>query len=213
MNHILFINLDFIPIKRELESTYSLIAFLFDFTLIAGGLFFIIRLLHFRQKLKARKELEKLQARISILRINLKAKIKRRSNAFRTYFAKSITPDEILDRNLNEISELKLETSDEFQKYFDVTKRLQSLVRALPHLHTHPIDSYLEIDGKIELIILRIVKEMHDVSTRYNSKLENFNAINPKVKMVPIDPLQFEALKAITQALEALNEQPGSQAA
>jgi hypothetical protein len=191
--------------KTPLESVDRLLSFLFDFTLVGGALFFIIRLLQFQRNLHSKNELQKIQARISILRINLKGKVKKRANSFRNYFVKSIVPGENYDRDLNEILEIKFETSADFQKYFDLIQGLHSFVSSLTLLE-HPADKYIAGDEQTELMILRIVKEMQHASALYNNKIENFNKLNPKTKWGEIDPMQFSAMTEIDRILQTQAE-------
>jgi hypothetical protein len=165
--------------------------------LIGAALAFVIKLLPFRANLVAKNELQKLQARISILRMNLKAKVKKRANAFRQYFAVSINPEEALDKDLSGILEVKFEAGPDFQQYFDYIKNIHSLITALHKDPDTPLQKYLEEDAKRELIIIRFVKEMNETSKKYNEKVEHYNKINPKQKL----PIQFNSLADIEHIL------------
>lgn len=142
-----------------------------------------------------------MQARISILRINLKAKVKKRSNDFRRYFTGSINPGESLDRDLNIAIEIKFEISSDFQQYFDLINNLHTSITAAHKHPEHTVEKYLENDTHKEQVILRFIKEMKDTSSKYNEKVEVYNKANPKNKLSPIDPLQFEAMKDIEEIL------------
>lgn len=184
-----------------MNSIYQLFSFLFDFTLVGAGLFFAIKLLQFRSHLHAKNELQRIQARISILRMNLKAKVKKRANAFRSYYAKSIVPNEILDRDLSALVEIKFESGNDFQQYFDFVQNTHTLIAAIHNEVESPVKAYEELDLKNEQIIIRIVKEMHDGSTNYNEKIEAYNTANPKNKMTLIDPIQFSSMHELFQNL------------
>lgn len=184
-----------------MDSIYKLFSFLFDFTLIGAALFFAIKLLQFYSTLSAKNELQKLQARISILRMNLKAKVKRRAKAFRAYFSVAINPGEILDKDLSSILEVKFESGNDFQQYFDYVKNIHTLISAIHKDPEHPVQKFLEEDAKRELVIIRFVKEMKETSAKYNEKVEIYNKINPKHKLPSTDPLQFESMADIEQIL------------
>ncbi len=113
---------------------------LFDFTLAGAGLYFLVRILQFRQKQSAKNEIQKLQARVSMLRIALKAKVKKRANSTRVFFSKNIVPGDILESEIDQLGENKFETSKDFQTYYDRIKNIQS---QLLQLHSSTEISYL----------------------------------------------------------------------
>ncbi len=184
-----------------MDSIHKLFSFFFDFTLVGAGLFFAIKLLQFRSNLNAKNDLQKLQARISILRMNIRAKVKKRTNAFRTFFSAAITPDEVLDKDLTSMLNIKFEAGPDFQQYFDYIKNTHSLVAALHKDLENPMQKYLDEDAKRELVIIRFVKEIKETSAKYNEKVEVYNKINPKNKMTPADPIQFELMTEIERIL------------
>lgn len=189
------------PIRDILDSILKTFSFLFDFTLFGAGLILVLNVLKFRSNLKTKNELLRLQARISILRMNIRAKVKRRANEFRKYFAASITPDDLLDKDLNGILEIKFEIGADFQKYFDSINNIHSMVTALNKDPNAPTEKYFEEDPRLELVILRFVKEMKDSSKSYIEKAEKYNKANPKQKIDMVDPLNFDAMSTIENAL------------
>ena len=168
---------------------------------MGAALFFVIKLLQFQSNLAAKNELQRLQARISILRMNLKAKVKKRANAFRKYFAVAINPGEVLDRDLGCILDVKFESSADFQQYFDYIKNIHSLITAIHKDLDHPVQKYLDEDAKRERIIIRFVKEMKETSAKYNEKVDIYNKINPKHKLASTDPIQFASMADIEHIL------------
>ena len=137
----------------------------------------------------------------SFLRINLKAKIKKRSNDFRRYFTGSINPGELLDQDLNKILEIKFETGSEFQQYFELINNLHTLISATHKHPEHTVEKYLENDAHKEQVIFRFIKEMKDTSLKYNETVGAYNKANPKNKLSSVDPLQFDAIKDIENIL------------
>lgn len=133
--------------------------------------------------------------------MNLKAKVKKRTNAFRKYFTIAINPGEMLDRDLSSILDVKFETGADFQRYFDSIKNIHSLITAIHKDPDHPVQKYLDEDAKRELVIIRFVKEMKDTSAKYNEKIEVYNKINPKRKLASIDPIQFDSMADIEHIL------------
>lgn len=190
-----------------MESLHHLFSFFFDFTLISGGLFFVVKLLQFKHNLSVKNDLQHVQSRISLLRINIKSKVKKRANAFRTYYAKLITQRHELDNNLTASVDITFETSRDFQQYFDLIKKIHSLVATLNKDPQTPIEKYLELDQKNEIAILRMTKKMKEVSHIYNEKVEAFNRLNLKNKLKLAEPLEFKALEEI-EAILNLHPQP-----
>lgn len=164
-------------------------------------MFFVIKLLQFRRNLSAKNELQRLQARISILRMNLKAKVKKRANAFRKYFPLAVNPGEILDRDLCAILEVKFETGADFQSYFDIIKNIHSLISAIHKDPDHPVQKFLDEDSKKEIVIIRYVKEIKEASARYNEKVDTYNKANPKHKIAMTEAIQFESMRDIEHIL------------
>lgn len=185
-----------------MESIYKLLSILFDFTLIGASLFFIVKFLQFRSNLIIKNEIQNLRARVSILRINLKAKVKKRTLAFRNYFTTSIAMDGPLDKELNLILDLNFEVSREFQRYSEAIKNIHLLVSENHKDPLHPIQNYLVEDANKELTIIRFIKEIKDISKKYNEKVKIYNKKNPKKKLELTDPIQFDWIKEIEQILK-----------
>lgn len=127
--------------------------------------------------------------------------MKKRCHAFRSYYAKSIVPGEIIDRNISAISEIDFETGNDFQQYFDSIQNIHALIAAIHKDVDKPVKSYEESDFPQEQIIIRIIKEMHDGSASYNEKVENYNTINPKNKIDLVDPIHFNSMNEVFQNL------------
>jgi len=133
--------------------------------------------------------------------MNLKSKVKKRANAFRKYFPLAVNPGEVLDRDLSAIVEVKFEIGSDFQSYFDLINNTHSLIKAIHKDPDHPVQKFFDEDSQKEQVIIRFVKEIKEVSARYNEKVETYNKINPKTKLTPADPIQFESMRDIEHIL------------
>ena len=182
---------------------------LFDFTLAGGALFFIVKMLLLHQSRAAKNDLQKLQACVSMLRIALKSKVKKRASSFRVFFTKNIVPGEAVDLEINRMTENKFESSSDFQNYFDLVKQVHAQLLQIHSKTEILLGNFIPSDQQNELAIVKIVKEMKDFSSKFNSKADNFNRIHPKSRIENLDPMSFSASYDFEQILknEAINDE------
>ncbi len=183
-----------------MDSIYRLLSTLFD---IAGAvLFVIIKSLQYRRRVMARNELLKLQARVSTLRIALKSKVKKRSNSFRSYFPKAIPPNGQIDGELNALGEIRFESGADFQRYFEMIKKIHLTLAELPKTFESPIEGFRTGDEQTALYIAKVIKEMKESTQVFNLKAESFNKLNPQKRIATLDPMTFDAMAEIEGLLQ-----------
>ena len=192
-----------------MESIYSLLSTLFDFTLAGGALFFIVKMLQFHQRRAAKNDLQKLQARVSMLRISLKSKVKKRANSFRVFFTKNIVPGDAIDLEFDRMVENKFESSADFQNYFDLVKQVHAQLLQIHSKTEILVRNFIPSDQQNELAIVKIVIEMKDISLKFNIKADSFNRMHPKSRIGHLDPMSFSASDDFEQILkdEAINDE------
>ncbi len=62
---------------------------------------------------------------------------------------------------------------------------------------------FIEPDHQHELLIIKIIKEMKDVSMKFNLKVDNYNKLHPKQKVAPLDPISFNGMEDFEKILKA----------
>ena len=191
-----------------MDVIFSLLSSIFDITLVGGAIFCIIKFFEFRRNLLTKNEIQTLQARVSMLRMALKSKVKKKANSFRSKFVKPINIGDPFDIAIGELTDNKFETGEDFQSYFDLSKRINSFINADVQLTTdiatnmntsHRFEDFMGPDLKNELAIIRTIKEITDATMKYNVRAEAFNRLKPKAKVPIIDALIFDSLSAVNR--------------
>ena len=111
-----------------MDSIYTLLTYIFNITLIGSFFLLCFKCLEFKKNSEAKNYTQSLHAKLSMLRINLKAKVKRKSQKYRSLFPVAISKGDPVDLALVDMIENKLETNEEIQHYFDVARRINGLL-------------------------------------------------------------------------------------
>ncbi len=192
----------------SVDSIFGLITILINFSLFGGALLFILKVLKTRKKKDLKEEIDNLQAKISLLRISLKSKVKKKSFTFRALFTKPLSEGEPLDLALNQLISNKLETGNELQNYFDLSRIINSHIVASVPLY-HPAEDFMTSDFQNEISIVVLIKEICSLSARLNKRIENFNLVNHQAKINAVDSLIFPAMSDVQRVFndhQLLNE-------
>lgn len=107
----------------------DLLSMLFDFTLFGSVILFVIKFFHHQKNMGAKKQIDNLQAKIAILRMSLKAKVKKKVNLFKNRYVDPTNSGDTVDSTLNLMLENKFETSEDFQNYFDHSKKVNETIK------------------------------------------------------------------------------------
>ena len=149
---------------------------------------------------------QNLQARISQLRLALKAKVKRKSNTFRAMSKAQIIEGDLFSSTLKSLTEVKFETSDDFQMYFDISKQIVKIINLDNKVDGHDNQAagtnYMSSDFKTEMDIIRIIKEISDMSARVNHRIDEHNRTNSQ-KIPRIDSIMFPAITEVTRVFKS----------
>lgn len=146
-------------------------------------------------------EIQNLQARLSKLRLSLKSKVKKKSQVFRASFTKTaITEGDMIDVALKELVENAFETSEQFQMYFEQSRKIVNFIQVETSEAPQPSDlenNFMCSDFKTEMDIVRIIKEMSIISARINGRVEDNNRTFPSQLLKRVDGMAFESLKEV----------------
>ena len=198
-----------------MDSIYTLLTYIFNITLIGSFFLFCFKCLEYKKNADSKNYIQSLHARLSMLRINLKGKVKRKSNKYRSMFPVTIGTGDPVDLALNDMIENKLETGEEIERYFDIAKKINTLLvterskskdkvadKNLAQ-HKQPETQYdqglgdedfMGTDFKSEISIIRTIKDMVEISNLLNKKIETYNELNTKNPLPKVAPLNFPSL-------------------
>lgn len=220
-----------------MESLLSFIGYIFNFTMIAAFALFVFKFIQARKNSGEKNQIQNLNAKLSMVRMTLKAKIKGKSNKYRALFKFGITAGDPVDLLLNELIGLSLENGDDLQRYFDISKQINSLIVAeaakeaakevarqsldgktdQPARDTSHIgkEDFMGTDFKSEIAILRLIKEMVEVSVALNKRIDHFNSASPKNPIARVNPLSFSSYIEVNRVFVSDKSEPrsGSEAA
>ncbi len=181
-----------------MDSIFELLTLLINISVVGGFIMLTLKILKFRKKSGLKNEIDNLQAQISLLRISLKSKVKRKSFALRAQFPKSLSPADPANLTLNELIENKLETGADFQSYFDGSRKINSLI-ALSVENYAPAEDFMSNDFNNEISIIKLIKDICSLSSRLNKKIELFNIANPNAVIQPVDNLIFQSMVEVNR--------------
>lgn len=175
-----------------MDAIYELLNTVIKISLAAGALFFTFSVVRSKKINSTKTDLQNLQARLSQLRLALKAKVKRKSNVLRTMIKSSIIEGDVFDTTTRSLLDVKFETSEDFQSYFDISRNIVGMI----HIDNGTIgeagaeNNYMSNDFKTEMDIIRIIKEMIDLSSKINNRVEEHNRTSSQ-KLQKVDSLNF----------------------
>lgn len=175
-----------------MDAIYELFNLVIKITLAAGALYIVFNVVRSKKINSTKTDLQNLQARLSQLRLALKAKVKRKSNVLRTMIKSSIIEGDVFDTTTRSLLDIKFETSDDFQNYFDVSRNIVGMIHVDNGTTAEATseNNYMSNDFKTEMDIIRIVKEMIELSGKINSRVEEHNRTNSQ-KLQKVDGLSF----------------------
>ena len=194
--------------KLYVDAIFDLLNTVIKLTLIAGSAFIVFNLLRSKKFNSAKSDLQNLQARLSQLRLALKAKVKRKSNCLRTMIKTSIIEGDLFDTSVKSLIDVKFETSEDFQNYFDICRQIVAMINVENGTTAESTseNNYMSSDFKTEMDIIRIIKEMTDLSSRINSRVDEHNRTSSQ-KLKKVDGLVFGAITEVNRVFKS-EDQP-----
>lgn len=212
-----------------MDTILDILSMLFDFTLFGSILLFVIKFFHHQKNMGAKKQIDHLQAKMAMLRMSLKAKVKKKVNLFKTRYVDPANTGDTVDSTLNLMLENKFETSADFQNYFDYSKKVNDIIKvdieaqkqnkdtapksSLPYKpSTEPnpnsitppeniqkFEDFMGTDFKNELSIIGLIKEMVETTQQLNERIIFYNRLNKKSKYKTTEELIFNSLSDVNR--------------
>jgi len=180
------------------DAIYELLNTVIKLTLAAGALFIAFSVVRSKKINSTKTDLQNLQARLSQLRLALKAKVKRKSNILRTMIKTSIIEGDLFDTSTRSLLDVKFESSDDFQSYFDISRNIVGMIHVENGTTGEATseNNFMSNDFKTEMDIIRIIKEMMDLSSKINSRVEEHNRTSSQ-KLHKVDSLSFASSREV----------------
>ena len=161
----------------------------------------------FKKSSSVHSNILNLQAKLSQLRLALKGKVKKKSNIIRSSFKMPISEGDKIDHDLKKLGDCLFETSEDFQAYFDLSRSLLSLIAAESGSDSaakmNLENDFMCSDFRIEMDIVRIIKEMMDISSKINVRVVENNRINPSKPLTKVDSLIFTSMVEVNRIFKA----------
>jgi hypothetical protein len=189
------------------DAIFDLVLIIIKLAVVGGGLLLVMHMLKSKKFNGVKNDIQNLQAKVSQLRLALKGKVKRKANVFRSQFKGPLVEGDILDSSLRELGDNSFENGQHFQDYFDLSRKLvnhllaESAGDAAPQFSVE--NNFMSSDFKTEMDIIRIIKEMCDLSAKINNKIDEHNRINPGQKLARVESLVFPSMSEVTRMFES----------
>jgi hypothetical protein len=169
---------------------------------------------------RRKKIINRLDARISVLKMHLRGKIKRKCNKIESYFKKDSATYIALSTNLEKISALRFDQSTDYQLLinylYDITVKINDYIiskyRNLPidnpeKPQVKTQDKYTQLvtyDKAHMIIIIEIIQTTNELRTKINeyNELTNLEKGHKKIAFIP-DAIQIEDFEIISSLVEA----------
>lgn len=188
----------------DVDSIIDLFNLVLKIAFFGGVLLIASSLVKYKKSSNIKAEVQNLQARLSKLRLSLKAKVKKKSQIFRGSFTKTpIAEGDMIDNALKELIDNPFDTSEQFQKYFEVSRKVVNFIQI--ETKTEPTENdalennFMCSDFKTEMDIVRIIKEMSNISARINRRVDENNTAYPSQLLKKVDAMEFESLADINR--------------
>ena len=206
-----------------MDSVLSFTGFILNFSVLAVFSLFCFKFIQSKKNSGQKNQIQNLNAKLSMLRMTLKSKLKSKSYKYRSLFRTGITAGDPIDEALNELIALPLVSGDDLQRYFDISKKINSMLvtqaaadaKKEPPVGFEQIgkEDFMGTDFKSEIAILRLIKEMVDVSKLIHTRIENYNMTNLKQPIAPVKIITFPALAEVNRVFMNKPDEPGSESA
>lgn len=206
-------------------TTLAMISVLAYVILFSFSVYAIRNYIDFVQVKNAKNDIALLNARIMALKMALRVRVKIKLSSFRERFGKFINTGDDIDKALTEIYDVKYDTGADFQRYFDISKRVISTMKndvrfaAKFKEMSEPVDSNSETsesaqlfqdfcgpDYKNEIALVRVTKEITDTNNKLSKKISEFNHdYRNRKKFVPMQAvpvINFDFLEEINSIFE-----------
>ncbi len=116
----------------------------------------------------------------------------------------------MIDNSLKELVDNTFESSEQFQKYFDQSRKIVNFIQIEnqigPATNEAVENNFMCSDFKTEMDIVRIITEMSNISSRINSRINEHNITYPSKPIKKVDAMVFESLTDVMRIFKTDEE-------
>ena len=183
--------------------------------------FVILQVLRNMKKTTLREEISKVEAKLSTLRMNLKARVKRKAARFRATYPQPITDGDPIDVCISQLSNLAFEKNSEFQDYIDICKKINNYIfMASMNKPAIPVEGeqikvdnanadtadFMGDDFKNEIQIVRTISDMALVSRALSKQIYKFNHFDKRISIQPQESVNFPSMFELQRVFRNIQE-------
>lgn len=210
--------------NTSMEVIQFLLTYLAYTAFLGGTMVCILQFIRSRRKAAGLKQINYQQAKLAMLRMTFKSKVKKKAQQYRVSFRKPIPKGEVADLALEEMVDLKYESGADFQKYFDICRKINVFLKAdqtgapadqasaAPPANGNPPiislaqklgEDFMSSDIKNELEIIKIIKEITEVCAELNKLIDAYNLQNKDKQLPNIGDINFVSLIDVNKVFNA----------
>lgn len=194
----------------HMDFSFDLAIMLLQFVSAAGVILLGLKFMKKQQIESAKSKILQMQARLSKARMTLKGKVQRKAIIFRSTFKTPIFAGDQFDTALKRLNDNNFDTGADFQNYFDTSRQIVSLIHADPKSRPNAGDNptvlendFMSKELKTEMDIIRIIKEISDVSAKLNERIDGFNFKFPSHAIEKVDPIYFTSMADVNRVFKS----------
>lgn len=196
----------------QMDPIFDLFNLILKIAFIGGAIIFTVNIVRSRKFKNVKHEIEVLQARLSQYRLALKSKVKKKSQTFRVTFKSPVAEGDVIDQTIKSLCENPFEKSDDFQAYFEVSRKIVQLLQidgGTAPGQEEVENSFMCSDFKVEMDIVRLIKQMSDLTVRINNSIDDYNSRTRKATqhLPKIEAMSFPALAEINKIFSDKKEE------
>lgn len=205
-----------------MDGVLALVGIIIKITFMGFVTFVILQVLRNMKKTTLREEISKVEAKLSTLRMNLKARVKRKAARFRATYPQPITEGDPIDVSISQLSNLAFEKNSEFQEYIELCKKINNYIFMAsmnkPALPTEgeqvKVDNanadtadFMGDDFKNEIQIARTISDMALVSRALSKQIYKFNHFDKRVSIQPQEAVNFPSMFELQRVFRNVPEE------
>lgn len=178
------------------------------------GLFVFVVLQVFRnlKKKNLKEDIATTEARIANLRLNLKTRVKKKSQQFRVNYPKNLAPGDPVDTAIAMLSSIDFEKNDDFESYIELSKKINGFIKlanapkeaeddSTPKFEDNSYNDFIGTDIKNELNIVRIINDLVSISKTLQRQVTKFNHLERKNKVPYKEVISFPSYFELQRVL------------
>jgi len=189
---------------KSVDGIYAILSMIINISFLGLLTFLVLHILRNLKKRNLLEDIAKVEARLATLRLNLKARIKKKANRFRASYPQSIANGDPIDIATSKLMDISFEKNSDFQDYIDLCKKINSYIEIASidiapekraEFQNPAINSdIMGTDFKNEINIVRLINDMVSVSKVHCKMIAKYNNFDKKIKIPQKESINFTSL-------------------